>query len=156
MRLPYRRNRLLILLTALVLTSADCSLMLDTESLRKGSGPVTVHEAGGAGAMPDGAVESGVAEDGPSEAAQCNVTMHEACTDCAAVNCCAETMACTSDSRCNLAFVQLAQCRRDARRATNPSVAIAACNATFVQTGGGLASSLMTCMSTHCQAVCTS
>jgi hypothetical protein len=142
MLLKARRAGLAVAATALLFVATDCSLMLDTDSLRKGSG--------------QGTVDSGAAEDASSDAALCSATMHEACADCAAINCCAATMACTGDTRCNLALVQLTQCRRDARRASNPSAAIVACNATFVQTGGSLALDLMNCMTTHCQAVCTS
>jgi hypothetical protein len=141
--------RVLLLLTVFSgFTPTSCTLVLDTDSLRRGSGQGVLPEAGSG----DGAASSDALGDVPV----CSPTMHDACTDCWATSCCPEMTTCTRDTRCNLALVQLEQCRRDARRAVNPAAAILACNEAFAQNGGSAAASLAACVTTNCQSLCGS
>src|SRR5260370_7457699 len=97
-------------------TPTSCTLMLDTDSLRKGSGEGVLPEAGSG--------DAAASSDALGDVLVCSPTMHDACTDCWATNCCPEMTTCARDTRCNLALVQLEQGRRDASRAVNPSPAI--------------------------------
>jgi hypothetical protein len=127
------------------ITSAGCSLALDTASLQSSAGN---HADAASDAQ---SMETGDAID---DRPVCPEPGPDPCAQCQAAMCCADSTACAHEVRCNLAMVALQQCRRDARLADNSRAALGACNTSFVQNGGSQATTVLGCMAMKCQSAC--
>jgi hypothetical protein len=143
-----RRARRFFFLAWLV--GAGCSLALDTDSLQQ---PAASGAGGSGGASQEAGSESGT-PDGAIDAPTCPEPGPDPCAQCQATYCCPESNDCAHETRCNLAMVALQQCRHDARLGDNSRVALAACNAAFVQNGGPRAMTVLTCMASRCVTSC--
>jgi hypothetical protein len=130
--------------TVVAIASSGCSLALDTASLQS-------RTTGAPDASSDAPIEMDAIGDHPV----CPEPGPDPCAQCQAMLCCAESIDCAQETRCNLAMVALAQCRRDARLADGSRNAIAACNTAFVQNGGPRAMTVLGCMIKNCQTTCT-
>jgi hypothetical protein len=128
-----------------------CSFVLDTDSLQKGGAA----GAGGTTHIGSGGAAGAHVMDAAADAPTCPTSPdHDPCGDCVAMHCCAETLRCTTDGACNLAYVEFQRCQRAAKKAPNPNIASGACTNAFVNGGGMPAAGLVGCTLTNCSTVC--